>query len=788
MFEKQIGQSHNGPKENTFWDFNTTFSLVIAPVILLVIVIAFFGDVLFLPGDKVLSKEGEDLFSQFVYYRDFGFSELKKGNLPLWNPYIFSGIPFLSGFQSALCYPLNLIHLILPLARAINLEIMLHVFLAGVSMYCWTAYRGLHPLARLFSAILFMFCGPYFLHIYAGHLSNLASMAWAPLVLLAIDGLLDKRSFGWCLFGMFVVAMQLLAGHPQYVFYMGVTATIYVGILLFGQKQKLIIALGFLGIYGGGVVLSAVQFIPGVEAGFESIRGMGMPYEFAAKFSLAPENLATLLAPSFFGDVETMKYWGRNNFWEMNLFISVTGFVLSILGAVYGERNIRRFSITMVLVLLVLALGAYTPLFRVLYSYVPGFNKFRGNSKFMFFACLYLIMLAGIGFDSLIRGKKIHRNVAVFSFGAALLLAGFAIAIWYSAEKGGGEGIWAKVILAIDKTGETNWAKETHMYFLKESGTLATRWVLIASGLLAILGIILLLMRISKRMVYLVALLAVGELLFFASGFRPTFELQDTRSPELVKLKTKSGKHDRIFNLVNANSTISLEMNNIWGDDPGVLRRYAQFMTYTQGGNPDKAIQYVYFSRLPKLYAMLRCRYAVVYREDERDILENKDAMPVGYLIDEYRLIRDRNQILEEMLRPGFSPRRTVILETLPVPAPVKSKEKGTVKVVKGSTDHLIIEADLPSPKILLITDAYSKGWRVRPLSQSTQKTYSVLPANYILQAIPLGPGKHTFVLEYSPLAFRVGKWISLVSVFIYAVVLSWYWLSHRPSKRRSKT
>ena len=35
-------------------------------------------------------------------------------------------------------------------------------------------------------------------------------------------------------------------------------------------------------------------------------------------------------------------------------------------------------------VLFLLALGSHTPLFRVLYAWVPGFGSFRGNSKFIF--------------------------------------------------------------------------------------------------------------------------------------------------------------------------------------------------------------------------------------------------------------------------------------------------------------------------------------------------------------------------------------------------------------------
>ena len=67
-----------------------------------------------------------------------------------------------------------------------------------------------------------------------------------------------------------------------------------------------------------------------------------------------------------------------------------------------------------------------------------------------------------------------------------------------------------------------------------------------------------------------------------------------------------------------------------------------------------------------------------------------------------------------------------------------------------------------------MITDTFAKGWRVKPLQQSGQSHYEVLPANYCLRAIPLAAGHHRFRLEYSPLGFRIGKWISLGSLALY--------------------
>jgi hypothetical protein len=89
-------------------------SFTIGPLGLLVLTLAMFFDVLFLPGDTVLSNARTDLASQFVHWRGFGFGEMSRGNLPLWNPHVYGGAPFLAGFQSALLYPLNVLYLVLP--------------------------------------------------------------------------------------------------------------------------------------------------------------------------------------------------------------------------------------------------------------------------------------------------------------------------------------------------------------------------------------------------------------------------------------------------------------------------------------------------------------------------------------------------------------------------------------------------------------------------------------------------------------------------------------------------
>ena len=131
----------------------------------------------------------------------------------------------------------------------------------------------------------------------------------------------------------------------------------------------------------------------------------------------------------------------------------------------------------------------------------------------------------------------------------------------------------------------------------------------------------------------------------------------------------------------------------------------------------------------------------------------------------QYRVLKGRDEIFDAMASRSFDPQQQVILETEPDPAPQPSADKGTVTLLDSSANQLTVEANLPRPTILLITDAYSTGWRARPLADSVQQTYQILPANYVLRAIPLSQGHHRILIEYSPLGFRVGTWITVITL-----------------------
>src|SRR5256885_14690326 len=136
-------------------------STLISLTLLLALTLAMFGDVLFAGGTRVVGFQSGDLYLQFLSWRDFGFRELARGNLALWNPYIFGGAPYFGALQAALLYPPNWLFLFLPLPTAINWSIALHVFAIGAFMFFWMRVRGLSVVPASFAGVLVIVVGTH---------------------------------------------------------------------------------------------------------------------------------------------------------------------------------------------------------------------------------------------------------------------------------------------------------------------------------------------------------------------------------------------------------------------------------------------------------------------------------------------------------------------------------------------------------------------------------------------------------------------------------------------------
>ena len=740
-------------------------STIVSLILLLAMALGMFGDLLFAGGTRVLGHPGSDMFLQYFAWREFGFRELAKGNLPLWNPHIFSGAPYFGGMQGALLYPPNWLFLVLPTPVAINWSVALHVFVTGAFMFFWMKQRGLSAPASFFAGTLVMFCGAFFSHVFAGHLPQLSAMTWSPLILCSIDAVFRTQRARWSLLGMFAIAMQTLAGFPQYVFYTGIIAGLYATLRLIGHWNWRIAA-ALLSTYPAGVLLAAAQLLPAIQTTRETTRGFRLPFQFASMLSLPPENFVTLLSPDLFGHIA--RYWGRWYLWETSLFIGVAGLVFAIYAIIRCERGTKWRPVIVIFVAFLLALGANTPLFGFLYTWVPGFDRFRSISKFSFLASLFLCLLAASGLNRLFREKRIEIPfiAAVFAGAVALGVAG-----WWIASTGS----WPGLMNASRASGQSYLFPQLYAdtEFIAQSQHLAAMSLFVAAGVCALLGIILASARREPRALFGVIALGAAEMLVFAHGARATFDSTTIVNRDEKRFLEEHPGDYRIMNVANPNSAMSIGAQDMWGYEATVVRRYAEFMTWSQGGDPDQTMSYVKFVRYDPLFAMLRLRYVLGQRGNQLEIGDASEA-PMSHLqlVSSYRVLPDRNAIFDALRSTTFDPAREVILESEPEPKPVPSESAGAARIVAGSTDALEIEADVEQPCILLITDAFTPSWGAVALPGSVQTNYKLLPANYILRAVPLLAGHHHIRVEYTHGALTIGKWISIIAALAFLAAL----------------
>ncbi len=420
----------------------------VAPVALALIILAatlLFAWKLIFTGLVVI---GYDTMAYMYPYRAFAAEALRDGRIPLWNPWIYFGVPFLSNLQSAVFYPLHLLFLVLPAPFAMNASVALHFFLAA--WFAALAARGMAELDWWSAGVagcLFGFSG--FIGAQVGHLNQLNAAAWLPLACLTLHYALATHSLRWAVATGAVLAIQLLAGHAQEsymtvvaigayaIFRIGVTGWTlaipwrapardplgtWVKALLadrtghgtdsatttqdgqHGASTKQVrrrVAIrnaawttGLLGLAGAiAAGLSALQTLPTTELTAASIRATGMPLGEAVAFSLPPRELFVGLLPTFgLASPTSNEYIG---------WLGFMGFILALCGVTFRARHPAILFFTLLaLVSLLLALGNHTPIYSRIFA-LPGMNLFRVPARWLFLTTFAGSIVAGAGFSFL---------------------------------------------------------------------------------------------------------------------------------------------------------------------------------------------------------------------------------------------------------------------------------------------------------------------------------------------------------------------------------------------------
>ena len=189
------------------------------------------------PHNQLLS----DLILENYPWKRFIVQAIQRRELPLWNPHQFAGIPFLADGQHSAMYPFSVLFYLMPLWRAYGWFTVSQHFLAGLCAYIFLRVLKLPRPAAALGAVVYELS--LFMVVSAVFPMILAGAAWLPLLLACTELTVDQRPvFGgrpatlpWAVIGGLAFGAQILAGHPEVIYYSGLIMGAYAGYRLLGQ-------------------------------------------------------------------------------------------------------------------------------------------------------------------------------------------------------------------------------------------------------------------------------------------------------------------------------------------------------------------------------------------------------------------------------------------------------------------------------------------------------------------------------------------------------------------------
>jgi hypothetical protein len=315
---------------------------------------------------------------------------VRAGRIPLWNPYVGLGRPFLADMQNAVFYPP--VYLVcLGEGMGVFLLVWLHCLLAVFGMRRLASALHAGRWQGYFMAFSFLMSGPLTARCVAGQITYCWALSYLPWLFycaLRTEEPWQRRRIGLyagCL------AMQFLCGHPQVFWFsaIGQAAFIFTRALGLPLRKAIRDAGQGLGQFGVACVwctgLVAVVFLPMLELVKEGNRAGASP-AFTNSYRLSWNDLGSLFTPLRAGDIS----------WESNLLVGTIVVVLGLAGLCRAhERNVRGLLGVLVIALLV-AVGNSTPFFGLFYHWLPGFAGFRLHARAALLVVLVLICAAGI--------------------------------------------------------------------------------------------------------------------------------------------------------------------------------------------------------------------------------------------------------------------------------------------------------------------------------------------------------------------------------------------------------
>ena len=766
----------------------------------------------------ILSAQGwlwNDFPEQNFIYRLFAAVNLRQGIFPFWNPYVFSGLPFFADVQAAVLYPLNL--LLTPFASAdwlspllVEYQIILHFVLAGIFMFWLCRDWGCGRSGAVAGALAFMFCGTLTSHIF--HTNLIQTAAWFPLIVMLFHRMMERRSLVYLSLCSLTLATAFLAGYPQFMLFMYYFLGVYGLFIIFRRTREARavrasrLDLGRRSVQAGlfaalvalSIGLSSVQLLPTNELGKNSARPT-LGFKESCEGSLHPYRVITLLVPKIFGTPQTA-YWGVSendvrggvhSFWETATYCGILPLFLALFAVFFVRTPLVFFLSIMGAMAFLLSMGDSTFLYHLVYSMLPGFNRFRIPGRFAFILNFSVSILAAFGLQGLLhlvrggneRWRK-HAMVGAIGLSTATLVAAMAV------SSGMCRGWIVDFIYSAKVFG--NNAVAIGQYVDREIYPAVTGsfWIF---ALLALASGALIWLRLAGRIGPKITAAAAVAILFidaliYGYGFAalPESPLDIYRKdPGVAQLQDEL--RTGFFRI---NSRDSKPGTDDLGGSRMLFRKNegsVDRLFFMEGYNPLR-LKRELVERGKNVLDILNVKYAV--RVDEQtqraELALNPTYLPRARMVFRYRVIVDEDSILPTLRgAAAFDHVKSVILESQPDFVSCDSCDSigWHATIVNYGLNAQEVEVKTDREGLLVLSEIHYPCWK----ASVDGRAAPLYRADYALRAIPVPAGTHRVRCYNADNAFRRGAMLSLLSLALTLGALG-IGLQGRARKKRTDT
>lgn len=781
-----------------------------------------------------------DLVLENYAWKAFILETLGRGQLPLWNPYLFTGVPFLAAGQHSALYPFSIFFYTIPLPSAYGLFTALHFALAGIFTYVYLRVLGAGRGASFISGAayaysLFMITSVVFPMIVAAATWLPLILAFAELALRSWETSGHRAALPFLLFGSLAIGLQFLAGHIEISYYI-VLVTVFYSLCRLGSslgdrrpfRSGLLLGLGLASMIALGVGLAAVQLVPLYELARVNFRQASASLSEILGYAYPLRQVATFVIPDFFGNPSQHQYfdlfrremvpftqnalgqpiahpeWGIKNYVESGSYIGILPLLLAAIALLARPSRYVWIFAALAIISLLFVFG--TPLYAVLFYFLPGVQQLHTPFRWIFPYTLCMAVLAGLGADAIIRGLTSippWRRLAIRAMGAGALLVGLALSLLALSVFVSPSTLrpWAEALLAG--------SADAQRAFSDGGALLSYQWrnFTLLAVFLSLSGFLLMWATFSSaRRLWSVAASATLALDLFVLGygFNPAVEprLADFTPPALEFLE-RDGEPYRITALersadktLNPNAAMLFGIQDIRGYDSIIPKPYTEFMgllepqgqllfnriapLYDPKTLASSLLDFLNVKYIVSVDEIDQVGYTLVYAGEMR-IYRNDDHLPRAFVVPQARVITDPQELLAALR--SFDPRREVLIEDEPSgllahPGPMASGEGTSASILEYSPNEVVIGVKLSQPGWLVLSDAYFPGWSARVSTNGEAESEArIYKANYNFRAVPLPAGEHLVRFRYSPLSFKLGLYVSfLAAVTVVAGFGYWAW------------